>query len=1114
MKMSSLALHITQPQESNREFKKLQDYKEDLVFQLSSANLVSFSEELYKSVVISREVKSVFVSLDHDRLDSEIKVRYLLQHVFEGVKRNVTVFYRFLKVLTGLGTSVNQVFRRLSEELNVSEKGEGQTSDEKSSSKVVVDDISLSEDDVPTLMDSLVEVSNKWEEIGIALGLPRHTISECKGSSNAVSMTNILCGWVSCKHQDITLSKLKLALGSQLVKRSSFAPTMEKMFRDAKGRNTTKSGSGSTGDEAGSKADIGAKLSLVFDEVCLYEDDISILSELLVICAHKWNHIGTALGLPVSILKTLETNHLTSEADILCLRDILFAWITGAHGSARYPTLNNLKLTLESQLVGLRTTAYDLEERLIKARRQFILSVPTMPAAKRPHLDSTMEIIYQSRDIEVADGKSTLMEVQVIPNGSLSYQWLKNGQPISDDQAYSGVFSDILVVSRASQGTEGEFTCRISKGHDKEVVSDVIVLIVIFPLEKTHLLNLYSKRREVPKDLWPIVSTSTFINLSLFWKNTQGNDDYNYSVQGDVSYILKTKKKVDYKEVFGKYESGSLMLVEGRSGSGKSTLIHKVTSDWATNGGVLKNAKMVFHIHLQNLATRKDENLSDILEIFYRSKTEREKMISDMETSLGKGTCFVFDGLDEYQPQDESTSVIYQLFYKVYLPAAMIIVASGPIAATSLRQEATVTSRIEVLGFNKEHIFEFIDKFPFSPNNGSSPSNLKAYLDSHLNVLHMCYLPLHVAMICFLYEHEKGDIPRSETKIYEHFTRFTVLRKLRRSNKKCILQSLEDLYGENRFRNICNLAFHMTIQSKQVIRHGLGDVPLFRLDDASSLGLVTIDNTAALYGLDDTYAFLHLTFQEYLAAFYIAKLGEDKQMEIIRSCAGEEQMLMVWKFYYGMVEFEDKKAQIELIMTSADTLHRVRYAFESQQRAVCDSIFEFGRTSVLDFNVGTLAPADLTALGYVMSTTSHPVTKLAMKWCDLHGDHMRAFLREVSNHKLMCIQTLDLSCNHIGADGTAALAKVLKSFNSLQTLELYDNKIGADGAAALAEGLKSCNNLQSLHLAYNNIGDDGAAALAEGLKFLNLQTLHISDNSIGDDGAMALANLKCRIHHY
>ena len=45
----------------------------------------------------------------------------------------------------------------------------------------------------------------------------------------------------------------------------------------------------------------------------------------------------------------------------------------------------------------------------------------------------------------------------------------------------------------------------------------------------------------------------------------------------------------------------------------------------------------------------------------------------------------------------------------------------------------------------------------------------------HVNVYHMCYLPLHAAMTCYIYMCNKynGKIPSTETKVYDLFTLLT-----------------------------------------------------------------------------------------------------------------------------------------------------------------------------------------------------------------------------------------------------------------------------------------------------------------------------------------------------
>ncbi len=51
---------------------------------------------------------------------------------------------------------------------------------------------------------------------------------------------------------------------------------------------------------------------------------------------------------------------------------------------------------------------------------------------------------------------------------------------------------------------------------------------------------------------------------------------------------------------------------------------------------------------------------------------------------------------------------------------------------------------------------------------------MEEYLEQHPNVLHMCYLPVHAAMICFLSSKLEANIPQTETQIYEQFTIATI----------------------------------------------------------------------------------------------------------------------------------------------------------------------------------------------------------------------------------------------------------------------------------------------------------------------------------------------------
>ncbi len=273
----------------------------------------------------------------------------------------------------------------------------------------------------------------------------------------------------------------------------------------------------------------------------------------------------------------------------------------------------------------------------------------------------------------------------------------------------------------------------------------------------------------------------------------------------------------------------------------------------------------------------------------------------------------------------------------------MIIVASRPVGSVNLRCDGDiiVSKRIEVLGFSRKSIFSYIDSY-YSPDVQTA-KKLKNYLLSHVNLLHMCYLPVHAAMICFIYQQPIERIPVTETKMYECFTLLTIKRKLKRDKITKVYGSLSNLDGVilDSFVKVLKLAFEMTVESKQTIITEYSESDLPENCDVHYLGLVTTDETAELIGMQNFCSFLHLTFQEFLAACHIQMCPTEKQLEIIRKNVNNEEMLMVWKFFCGSNTFNSCSTNALEIMKSKhlNDLYRIQCAFESQQSIVCDSIF-------------------------------------------------------------------------------------------------------------------------------------------------------------------------------
>ena len=769
----------------------------------------------------------------------------------------------------------------------------------------------------------------------------------------------------------------------------------------------------------------------------LREDHIPKLLQILADCSHKWEQIGIALELPPSVIAEC-TQGASNE---IRLYHVLI-W----YQNNKVADLKTIKDALDNPIVALSSKSRDLEERFEE------MIIPMMSSQKRPRLDSY--IGTQSVDTEVTDGKSTLLGVQVQQGESISYQWMKNGKWLHNNSIYSGIDTDILFIKHARQGIEGEYSCHIKVSNNETTTKKVQLTIKYLP-EKKSLLRRYYRLKEVPADFWPPLGSSTFISLALVHDERKIKKEYDFSVRGDIDDIIKEKNMVKYENLFAKYKEGALIFVEGRPGSGKTTLTHKLTRDWATRPDVLNGAKLVFLVSLRVLCLFKEnKTLSGILNRFYDDHILQTKVKEMLERESGEGVCFIIDGLDEYPERNVATNIIQRLICKQYLPSAMIIVASRPIGTVELRHSAQITKRIEVLGFSKDQILNYVKEYF---NSGNDAQELQDYLRSHINIFHMCYLPVHAAMICFIYSRPGATVPNTETKVYEYFTLLTIKRKQKRDEDKKECSTLKGLDGniKESFKKVCQLAFDMTVKSKQTTDTSESGVCLS--DDGSdihSLGLVTIDAAAKLFDFKDSYSFLHLTFQEFLAAFYITELKEVEQLRILNDHIHKKEMLMVWKFFCGLNMFTDPQdSKLQKIMTSEliNDLYKSQCAFESQQPTVCDAIFVQNRTRVMTFKDHIFLPTEFKAIAYVISAVSVPVTEMVFDNCTLDQSGVTAFIEEASD-KLIHIKSLSLSIQN-DTEQFKVLNLLLKHLQFLKVLDLRNTEIEKSEITSLTDNI-------------------------------------------------------------
>ncbi|XP_023820464.1 NACHT, LRR and PYD domains-containing protein 3-like [Oryzias latipes] len=631
---------------------------------------------------------------------------------------------------------------------------------------------------------------------------------------------------------------------------------------------------------------------------------------------------------------------------------------------------------------------------------------------------------------------------------------------------------------------------------------------------------------------------------------------------------VRAETRIRQEELFklspGRQEPIRTVMTKGVAGIGKTVLTQKFTLDWA-EGKANQNIHFIFPFTFRELNVLKEEKFSLVELVHHFFPETKEAGICSFEDFQ---VIFIFDGLDECRlPLDfhktwilndprKSTSVadlLTNLIRGNLLPSAHLWITTRPAAASQIPSRC-IDMVTEVRGFNEPQKEEYFrKKFRDEEQASRIISHIKTSRSLHI----MCHIPVFCWITATVLEYllksrEGGELPKSLTEMYIHF--LVVQAKVKKVTCDGGAETDPHWSPESRkmIKSLGKLAF------EQMQKGNL----IFYESDLKECGIDII--AASVYsgafthifreerGLsqDKIFCFIHLSVQEFLAAFHVhltfitsginlmeeeqSQISELKQpssiqfyqsavMKALQSPNGHLDLFL--RFLLGLLLDTNQSLLCGLLtrtgsssQTNQETVQFIKKKISKDLSAEKNinlfhclnelndgSLVEEIQQSLRSGRLSTdeLSPAQWSALVFILLSSEKDFEVFDLKkYCASDKALLRLLpVIKASNKALLS------GCN-LSERSCAALSSVLSSkSSSLRDMDLSNNMLQDSGVKFLSGGLESPHcELETLRLKNCSLSETSCETLGRALESnpSSLTGLDLSSNNLKDLGFLHL----------